>query len=114
MVCHYTASQSETVLTCHNGIAGVLQAGARAIHTAALTGHAGVINALIQKGENVDVATRVRPCALWSLSCAYLSLSAHDDLLLILRRLVGSQRRNNLIVCRRLFLIIFCFVSPPK
>lgn len=36
------------------------QAGARAIHTAALTGHAGVINALIQKGENVDATTRVR------------------------------------------------------
>ena len=36
------------------------KAGARCIHTAAQRGHVGVVNSIIQKGENVDATTNVR------------------------------------------------------
>lgn len=36
--------------------------GARSIHTAAAYGHTGIINTLLQKGEKVDVTTKVSNC----------------------------------------------------
>ncbi len=38
--------------------------GARGIHTAAMKGHVAVINAILAKGENVDVLTNDHYAAL--------------------------------------------------
>ena len=38
------------------------KSGARCIHTAAQRGHVGVVNAILHKGEHVDVTTNVRLC----------------------------------------------------
>lgn len=38
--------------------------GARCIHTAARYGHIGIINTLVQRGEEVDVTTNVRTFAM--------------------------------------------------
>lgn len=39
--------------------------GARCIHTASQRGHVGVVNAILHKGEHVDVTTNVRLGAAW-------------------------------------------------
>lgn len=40
------------------------KSGARCIHTASQRGHVGVVNAILHKGEHVDVTTNVRLCCL--------------------------------------------------